>query len=250
MQPRNLSIIIISKNEEHTIGRLLRSIKKQKLSFPYEVILADNASSDATVRIAKAYGVSVVSGGLPAAGRNSGARHSTGDMLLFLDADTILPDNFITNALDEFFVRRLAVATPLVNVLTSNRLHRLAFAMGNLWMLLTEHFYPHAAGTCILVSAGIHKKNGFDEKIVMAEDSNYAVRASKHGKFGILRRVRIMTYARRFEKDGTLRTMARGVAHTIFRVLLGDRRADRFAYDFNHSSNNTVTKSRTRKIRK
>jgi len=82
-----LSIIIPTLNEEKYLPFLLSSIKEQNFK-DYEIILSDAGSEDRTIEIAKSYGCRVVKGGLPAKGRNQGARAAAGDLLLFLDSDT------------------------------------------------------------------------------------------------------------------------------------------------------------------
>ena len=89
-----ISIIIPTKNEEKYLPQLLESIKKQTVQ-PYEIIVADAGSTDRTVEIAKKYGAKVVKGGLAAEGRNNGASIAKGDILVFIDADAILPTDTI-----------------------------------------------------------------------------------------------------------------------------------------------------------
>lgn len=234
---KKLSIIIISKNEEKHIGKLLDSILKQQFPVPYEIILADAQSKDATATIAKRYGVRVVPGGLPSAGRNSGARHATGDLLLFMDADTIMPHRFLKDNVTEFLGRNLSVATVFVKVLAVKPSHRDMFRVWNRWVAFTAGFWPHATGHSIFCTAEIHKKiSGFNEGIKMAEDINYVVRAGKHGKFGVLKSVPILTVARRFEKDGITKFAVRAVAYTLLRTIVGDERADIFKYDLDHTT--------------
>ena len=67
------SIIIPTYNEEEYLPVLLDSIKEQDFD-DYEIIVADANSTDKTVEIAKDYGCIVVEGGLPAVGRNNGAK--------------------------------------------------------------------------------------------------------------------------------------------------------------------------------
>ena len=86
-----LSIIIPTYNEEEYLPVLLESIKKQSFK-DYEIIVADANSTDRTREIAESYGCIVVDGGLPAAGRNNGAKVATGEYLLFLDSDLELTD--------------------------------------------------------------------------------------------------------------------------------------------------------------
>ena len=98
-----LSIIIPTLNEEYHLPLLLSSIKEQQKDPPdYEIIIADAGSKDKTLEIAKSFGCKITKGGLPAKGRNEGAKIAQGDLLLFLDADTILPENSLKRFLTEF----------------------------------------------------------------------------------------------------------------------------------------------------
>jgi glycosyltransferase involved in cell wall biosynthesis len=96
-----LSIIIPSYNEEKYLPKLLKSIKKQDFK-DYEIIVADNNSKDNTRQIALSYGAQIVDGGRPATARNNGVKVAKGDYLLFLDADTILPQHCLSKALNQF----------------------------------------------------------------------------------------------------------------------------------------------------
>ena len=89
-----LSIIIPTKNEEYYLPKLLESIKRQDYK-NYEIIVADAGSKDKTRDVARKSGCKVVKGGLPSIGRNNGAKYAKGELLLFLDADTVLPENFL-----------------------------------------------------------------------------------------------------------------------------------------------------------
>ena len=96
-----LSIVIPTKNEEVLLPLLLESIRGQSFT-DYEVIVADAKSTDATPRIAASFGARVVEGGMPAPGRNRGAEQATGDVLVFFDADVILPnEHFLRDCLEE-----------------------------------------------------------------------------------------------------------------------------------------------------
>ncbi|MCL4880511.1 MAG: glycosyltransferase [Anaerolineae bacterium] len=83
------SVIIPAQNAERTLPECLDALVRQSLS-PFEVIVVDDGSTDQTRVIAEKAGVQVIrqekSRG-PAAARNLGAAHSTGDILCFTDAD-------------------------------------------------------------------------------------------------------------------------------------------------------------------
>ena len=91
-----LSILIPARNEERTLGHLLSSLNCQTLK-PHEVIVIDDQSEDATAEIARQAGCIVVTSmDLPEGWTGKpwacwqGAQKATGDLLLFLDADTFL----------------------------------------------------------------------------------------------------------------------------------------------------------------
>jgi glycosyltransferase involved in cell wall biosynthesis len=82
-----ISPIILTYNEEHTIGSLLDSLKELGAE---DVIVADGNSADRTVEIASAYARVIRSQTCRALQMNAGARASSGDVLPFLHADVRL----------------------------------------------------------------------------------------------------------------------------------------------------------------
>jgi len=86
-----VSVIVPARNAEATIGRTLAALASQDLGEPFEVIVVDNGSSDATAEIAAAADgpVSLVrgSGGRAGEARNRGAQEARASALAFTDAD-------------------------------------------------------------------------------------------------------------------------------------------------------------------
>jgi len=83
-------VIIPALDEEATIGNAIDSARAAGIG---EIIVADGGSRDATVSIAKARGVKVIEGETMRARQlNRGAKVATGEALIFLHADTILPN--------------------------------------------------------------------------------------------------------------------------------------------------------------
>jgi rSAM/selenodomain-associated transferase 2 len=94
-----LSIIIPTMNEAATLERTLRHVKA--LHPPaWEVLVVDGGSSDRTLQIAAEAGVVVLRGeeASRAIQMNQGARQATGDLLCFLHADTLIPDDLVSVA--------------------------------------------------------------------------------------------------------------------------------------------------------
>jgi len=227
-----LSIIIPTLNEEKYLPLLLESVKKQSFS-DYEVIVADAGSKDKTLEIAKKYGCKVVPGGLPAKGRNEGAKIAKGDLFLFLDADMILPSNFFENLFEELKERDLDIASFPIT-LQGNKFGKFAYRLYNYWARATQRFLPHAA-QAILVKKEVHQViKGFDEEIKLAEDHAYARKAKKIAKYGFLETGPVFTSARRFEQDGRIRTCLKFIFAEVYMIFLGPIKSDIFKYKFNH----------------
>ena len=90
-----LSFIIPAHDEELLLGATLGSLHAAAvlIGASYEVVVVDDASTDSTASIAAANGARVISVNHRKIGaaRNAGAQHATGALLIFVDADTIVP---------------------------------------------------------------------------------------------------------------------------------------------------------------
>ena len=89
-----MSVIIPARNEEHNLPRLLRSLAAQSVK-PHELVVVDDGSTDRTAEVARQNGARILgSQPLPDGWRgktwacHQGAQATTGELLLFLDADT------------------------------------------------------------------------------------------------------------------------------------------------------------------
>src|SRR6266536_6323603 len=97
-----ISFIIPAYNEETELPSTLGAIRAatSDLSQPLEIIVVDDASTDATPEIAEQAGARVVSihRRQIAAARNAGARAAQGEYLFFVDADTRINKTHIAEA--------------------------------------------------------------------------------------------------------------------------------------------------------
>jgi glycosyltransferase involved in cell wall biosynthesis len=96
-----LSFIIPAYNEELELGSTLAGIRGAAQDRQHEIIVVDDASTDATAEIARKAGAKVVAINRRqiAAARNAGARASTGDILCFVDADTRINARHVDGAI-------------------------------------------------------------------------------------------------------------------------------------------------------
>ncbi|MFH1248696.1 MAG: glycosyltransferase [archaeon] len=234
-----ISIIIPALNEEKFIVRLLDSLKRQKLR-DYEVIIADAGSTDKTLQISRNYGCKIVKGGLPARGRNNGAKAAKGDLLLFLDADCFLPNNCLNKSIIEYEKRSLDVSTFMLLPDGKSKIRKIFLNLFyNYPILILEKILPHGAMGILIDKEMFKRLNGFDETIKLAEDHDFIRRAAKIGRFGVIRACKILTSDRRFDTDGWLNTYIKFLLCEMHMIFLGPIRSDIFKYRFNHYVKNT-----------
>ncbi len=100
----SVAVIIPAWNAEHTLDQCLCSLKVQTCTAD-EIIVIDDGSSDGTAVIASSYKVRILNTGGrrgPAAARNMGAEAASSDVLLFLDADVIIPEDLLEKIMKHF----------------------------------------------------------------------------------------------------------------------------------------------------
>ena len=233
-----ISIIIPTLNEENHLPLLLQSIKNQDFKGEYEVIVADAGSSDKTIEIARSFGCKITKGGLPAKGRNEGAKIAKGDLFLFVDADVILPKDFLRRAIEEFSSRDLDCAGFLAKPSSKKLIYKFIFWAYNSFAILSERFFP-CGWMAILTKRETHfKTRGFDEEIKIGEDHWYVKNAQKIGNFGVIKSAKIIGSTRRFEKDGTIITCLKYIFVGLYMLFFGPLKRNIIKYEFNHYKDN------------
>ena len=232
-----LSIIIPTYNEEEYLPILLESIKQQSFN-DYEVIIADANSKDRTREIAEEYGCIITEGGLPAVGRNNGAKIAKGEYLLFLDSDLKLTDDYLRDTIYEFRMERLGIAITQMQPLSEKSEAQLFHYLANLFMIGVEKIKPHGAGCYgIIVKKELHEKcGGFNEELTFGEDSEYIRRLGSIERFKVLRKPRIGVSTRRLEEEG-IETLIRQYGKSTWNDFMGkETGAEELNYKFGHDT--------------
>ncbi|MDO5824949.1 MAG: glycosyltransferase family protein [Methanosphaera sp.] len=235
-----LSIIIPTYNEEEYLPNLLESIKRQDFD-DLEVIVADSHSTDKTVEIANSYGCKIVNGGLPAVGRNNGARIATGEFLLFLDSDCVLTNDYLKQAVEEFELHNLGIAITQIVPLEKGFINELSHEFANYMTKKISAIKPHGAGCYgILTYKSLHEEvDGFDEAIDFGEDTDYIERVAKISRFKVLETPRLLISTRRLKEEG-LKTIAWKYTKSTAYQLMGRKvTLKQLDYSFEHEKHNT-----------
>ena len=216
-----LSIIIPCKNEEAYIGKLLTALTHQELESSTEIIIADANSNDSTRGIINQYkeklpNLQVVEGGLPAVGRNIGARIAKGDILLFIDADCYFKDNkIIKSSVNLLLKSKLDLIGCLLNI-ESNFKVRFVYFLCNLIFRLSRYDKPFVVGSYLMIKKETFFKNGgFDESLMHCEDY-FLSKKVESKKFNLINKY-VYTDDRRFKKMTTLGIIRYFIKNIIFR---------------------------------
>ena len=174
---------------------------------------------------------------MPARGRNNGAKIAKSELLLFLDADVVLKKGFLQYCCNEFQKKNLDGATCYAYPLSKNIFDVLSYMSANAWIWIFKRIKPYAHGFCIFSTKKAHSRiKGFDETITFGEDSDYANKISKIGKFDVLKKY-IYVSVRRFAKEGRLKSNIKYLYLNLYKLFIGEIRKD-VGYKFGHYARN------------
>ena len=195
-----ISVIIPALNEETGIARSIASAVQEP---DVEVIVVDGGSRDDTVRVARRQGAATLE--VPAGrGRqmNAGAEASSGEYLVFLHADTILPPNYAS------LVRRLLASPDVVAgafrlaIEGRRRILRWIETGANwrsCWLQL-----PYGDQALFLRSRLLFEMGGYADLPIM-EDYDLVRRLARRGRIRLAPEA-VVTSARRWNRLGVFRT--------------------------------------------
>jgi len=203
-----LTIVIPAKNEVDMLPRLLESLCEQDYAGmgATRVLVADAGSTDGTVAAAIAFvgrlRVEVIPGGLPAVGRNAGARVARSKYVLFLDADVELGDSgLLGRAVGAMKAKELECCTTNIGCKLGGFFDDALYMGNNIMQWVGWCWKPFATGMFMMFELDAFKRlGGFHEQALFAEDYLLSKQV-KRARFDIVRGV-VLTSNRRFRKLG------------------------------------------------
>ena len=183
-----LSIVVPAHNEEPFIVATLRALHAaaKEAGRPFEIVVVDDGSTDRTASLAAAEGARVVPAAVRqiAGARNAGARAAGGELLMFVDADTIVPAAALRAAVLALEAGAVGGgASPVFDAGTPAWARRtIGFTV---WFLRTMGW---AAG-CFLFARrdAFERAGGFDERYFASEEIHLSRALKRLGRFVILR---------------------------------------------------------------
>ncbi|NYZ73962.1 glycosyltransferase [Candidatus Micrarchaeota archaeon] len=209
-----LSIIIPTLNEEEHIRALLASLKPQ-LAPGDEVIVVDSHSKDRTADVAKEHGARILLRAKKGVGlaRTEGAKEAANDILVFIDADATLPDDFTGRIRKHFSDRKVMAVGGLDLYHSDSKLWKLAYDTFSAGVLQSNHLIHIATGkfwipanNCAMRKDLFFSIGGY--RSVICEDTDFMARCPPTKGIVYDTKLRLTLSDRRFKEAGFFRTVA------------------------------------------
>lgn len=195
-----ISVVIPAHNEEEFLPATLAALARQDYPY-YEVIVAANGCRDRTVEIAEGKCdllIELKARGIGPA-RNTGAQKARGELLLFLDADTILEPHALSTVARQF-TRSHAMGT-LRGVPDSRKAsYKVIYFFKNL--IHKTHAHHGSSGVILCWKDQFEAVGGFNNELYLRENSDLMKKLRRFGRYKYIRSTPAVTSMRRYEKAG------------------------------------------------
>jgi rSAM/selenodomain-associated transferase 2 len=208
-----ISIIVPTLNEAQGLTETLTQIQQL---FPYEIVVSDGGSHDGTLGIAEEFTKHLVEG---SAGRalqmNAGARVATGDIFLFLHADSCIKQASYEKMLHSLVNSEKIGGAFSLHIDSDKWSLRLIARLAN----LRSKYFGMAYGdqAFFVKNSTFQQMNGFAD-LPICEDIDFFKRLRKLGPV-ILLKEKVFTSSRRWLKEGVWNTTLRNILiATLFKL--------------------------------
>lgn len=226
-----ISIVIPARNESERIEATIKKALDQ--DYPdFEVIVVDNASTDNTADLAKAFSkVRVVKESRPGLllARECGRVNATGDIIANLDADCLPEKNWLSMGAKYFINPKIVAVTGPYDYYDASWFFRWSTFVTQATIYSLIHFILHriirkgaiiTGGNNMLRASALKEVGGYDTSIKFyGEDTDTATRLMKVGRILYRPSFNNKSSARRFKKQGAFDLMYKYVMNYVWVVL-------------------------------
>jgi len=197
-----VSVVIPAHNEEAYLKSTLMALRRQK--YPCETIVVANGCDDRTAEVARDHcdRLVVLSQKSLGVARNLGAKMARGELLIFLDADTLLERNAL-RVIVNHFKRSDAAATVKGQPDTARFAYRLIYFLKN--FMHRNVLRNGSAGVIICWREHFIGLGGFNENLEVRENSELMKRLKRFGRYRYIGKTVATTSMRRYERRGVWR---------------------------------------------
>jgi glycosyltransferase involved in cell wall biosynthesis len=201
-----ISFVVPAYNEEKYLAPTLAAIHQaaRAVGEPYEIVVANDNSSDATAQVARDGGARVVDVHKRqiAGTRNAGARAAQGEWLVFVDADTQVTEPVVRGMVEAFRSGVVGGGAGVRFLDGPPWIHR--------WIVVIEAFFrwiKWAAGCFVFARRDAFEAiGGFDEAFYASEEIHFSRALKRQGRFVVLRD-HVITSGRKAEKFSRWQTI-------------------------------------------
>lgn len=202
MHKPHITVVIPAYNEEKNLPYALKSLREQTYS-NYDIIVADNNSTDNTAQIIVKYNASrvlVEQRGYVFA-LDTGMHQAKGEIIAVTDADTTVAPDWLEQIANSFNDSRVVGLTGSISISGSGIANEV---LNNLYAIfLALHFAlgkPHLIGFNFAVRKDAFLKiGGLNKKFTMSPDVDLGLRLKKCGRLVYANKVKIVPSMRRWE---------------------------------------------------
>ncbi len=195
--PPKISFVVPAHNEEHELPATLRALRAaaDQAGESYELLVVDDASTDATAEIARSFDARVltVQHRQIAAARNAGGRAARGEILFFVDADTHIAPEHVSGALEVIAAGGVGGGA---RVAMEGQLPVFTRLLVGLFSALYFGAGLGAGAFLFARRESFAQAGGFDEQYFAGEEVYFSLALRRLGRFRILPRP-VVTSARK-----------------------------------------------------
>ncbi len=202
------SVIIPAYNEAKYISRVLSALAQQSFK-DFEIIVKDGLSRDSTVGVARKSTKKVFSkqDSSAADARNQGASYARGEILVFIDADTLLSPDTLARFSSLLDNQKVVGASCRKVPLSSSILDRVLYEFVNFstWFGSVMRVGGAHGNLMLIRRTAFEAVGGFNPDIIVAEEQELVRKALRFGKYVFLSNICVFENPRRVRQWGRLR---------------------------------------------